>query len=225
MASSSQSAVEDIAVPHEGYLALFGGGLTGTPAAVSVVMSARADETDPDSLALWVEISGVRGNAFGYDMYFQASAQATEGDSVVTVGDLTVIVPSDSVDSLKGATLDFSNEGEGGLVMLNPNTPPVAGVVEIPAGDLSGDFAQRVVAVLAEEINPSIAAHGGRADLVSVDESEGAVYLRLSGGCQGCGMAKATLSQGIELALKESIPEIKSVIDVTDHAVGQNPYY
>jgi Fe/S biogenesis protein NfuA len=89
--------------------------------------------------------------------------------------------------------------------------------------DLSDPLAQRVVSVLDEQVNPSIAAHGGRADLVAVKDSS--VYLRLSGGCQGCGMAKATLSQGIEVILREAIPEIADIVDVTDHADGTNPYY
>ncbi|MHB8295397.1 MAG: NifU family protein [Acidimicrobiales bacterium] len=79
------------------------------------------------------------------------------------------------------------------------------------------------MAVLDEQINPSIAAHGGRADLVSVDGTT--VYLRLSGGCQGCGLTSVTLSQGTEVALRDEIPEIEQVLDVTDHAGGANPYF
>ena len=92
-----------------------------------------------------------------------------------------------------------------------------------PPPDLSGDVAQRVIQVLDAQVNPSIAAHGGRADLVAVED--GAAYLRLSGGCAGCGMAAVTLSQGIEVAIKQSVPEIDRIVDVTDHASGTNPYY
>jgi Fe/S biogenesis protein NfuA len=77
--------------------------------------------------------------------------------------------------------------------------------------------------VLEQQINPSIAAHGGRADLVAVEGD--IAFLRLSGGCAGCGMAAVTLSQGIEVALRDSVEEITRVIDVTDHASGANPYY
>jgi Fe/S biogenesis protein NfuA len=92
-----------------------------------------------------------------------------------------------------------------------------------PPPDLSGDVAQRVIQVLDAQVNPSIAAHGGRADLIAVED--GAAYLRLIGGCAGCGMAAVTLSQGIEVAIKKSVPEIVRIIDVTDHASGTNPYY
>ena len=77
--------------------------------------------------------------------------------------------------------------------------------------------------VITTQINPSIASHGGQAELVAVED--GTAYLRLSGGCQGCGMATVTLTQGIEVAIKESVPEISQVTDVTDHASGNNPYY
>jgi Fe/S biogenesis protein NfuA len=125
---------------------------------------------------------------------------------------------------MRGAVLDAH---EGGMVIENPNHPPTrAGASPQMAGppaDLSGSVAQRVLQVLEQQINPSIAAHGGRADLVAVEDA--AAYLRLSGGCAGCGMAAVTLNQGIEVALRESVPEITRVIDVTDHAAGTNPYY
>ena len=92
-----------------------------------------------------------------------------------------------------------------------------------PPADLSGNVAQRVIQVLDRVIKPQIAAHGGRADLVAVED--GVAYLRLSGGCQGCGMATVTLSQGIEVAIKEAAPEITRVVDVTDHQSGTNPYF
>jgi Fe/S biogenesis protein NfuA len=92
-----------------------------------------------------------------------------------------------------------------------------------PAADLSGAVAQAVMQVLEEQINPAIASHGGRAELVAVEDS--IAYLRLSGGCQGCGMASVTLSQGIEVAILDTVPEITEVVDVTDHASGSNPYF
>jgi Fe/S biogenesis protein NfuA len=192
-----------------------------TAAARDTVLGARAAENDPEHLALWIEVSGVNGNSYTYDIYFQALSDASERDAVYSLLELPVVVPADSVPSLIGARLDWSEDGEGGLVIVNPNTPPRRGPA--PLGDLSGDLAQRVLAVLEEQVNPSIASHGGRADLVRMD-GELAV-LSLSGGCQGCGMASATLYQGIEVLLKDAIPELTGVVDVTDHASGENPYY
>ncbi len=81
----------------------------------------------------------------------------------------------------------------------------------------------KVQKILDEMINPGIAGHGGFVDLLDVKEN--VVYLRLGGGCQGCGMVNVTLKQGIEATLKDEIPQIAGVIDQTDHAGGTNPYY
>ena len=195
--------------------------LTLSAAAHGVVLDARSQEPDAERLALWVEVTGSADDAFIYDMYFQSAADAGADDVVEEAGPLIVVVPGPSVDRLRGARLDWSDDGDGGLVILNPNTPPRA--APAPTSDLTDPLAQRVLRVLEEQINPSIAAHGGRADLVAVDA--GTAYLRLSGGCQGCGMAAVTLSQGIEVALREEIPELVGVADVTDHAMGANPYF
>jgi Fe/S biogenesis protein NfuA len=202
--------------------------LTITAEARATVLEVLANEADSEKLALWLEVSGEADGAYAYDMYFQALADATSGDVVQHGDDLSVVVPTASVARLTGATLDFVTDasGEGGLVIVNPNTPPaptLRGLAPDASVDLSDPLAQRVVSVLEEQVNPSIAAHGGRADLVAVEDAS--VYLRLSGGCQGCGMAKATLSQGIEVILREAIPELANIVDVTDHADGTNPYY
>ncbi|MHB8329682.1 MAG: NifU family protein [Acidimicrobiales bacterium] len=197
--------------------------LTITPAARAVVLDARAEEADAGRLALWVEVTGALDGSYTYDIYFQSAADAGPADDVVGVADLSVVVPEASVARLRGARLDWSDDGDGGLVILNPNTPPRPEASAPKTGDLSSELAQRILVVLEEQVNPSIAAHGGRADLVAVED--GTAYLRLSGGCQGCGLAKVTLSQGIEVALRDTVPELVSVVDVTDHASGSNPFF
>ena len=74
-----------------------------------------------------------------------------------------------------------------------------------------------------ERINPSVATHGGHIALVDVQGDT--VYIRLEGGCQGCGMADVTLKQGVEVEIKDAVPSIAHVLDVTDHDGGENPYY
>jgi Fe/S biogenesis protein NfuA len=199
-----------------------------TPDAHRVVSDAIAQEPDPDRLGLWLEVRGVQDGAFVYDLYFQAVADAGEDDVVMADGTLSVVLPSGSLDRLRGARLEWSDEGDGGLVLVNPNSPEPedSGVpAEVLAAGIEGALAQRVVGVLEDIVNPSIAGHGGRADLVAIDETGGVAYLRLSGGCQGCAMSRATLSQGIEGALRDEVPEVVRVVDVTDHTTGANPYY
>jgi Fe/S biogenesis protein NfuA len=198
-----------------------------TAPAIAEILELRAGEAAPATLALCVEISGAQEDAYTYDMYFQAAADAAPADWIDTVEGLTLIVPASSVDRLRGSVLDLSRDADGGgMVIRNPNRPPPARrspAMTGPPPDLSGDVAQRLLQVLDEQINPAIAAHGGRADLVAVEEDT--AYLRLSGGCAGCGMAAVTLSQGIEVAIRESVPEIVNIVDVTDHAAGTNPYF
>jgi Fe/S biogenesis protein NfuA len=201
--------------------------LNVTEVARQKVLRVRAAEDEPEKLALWLEIAGVANGKYKYDMYFQPLDYAGPTDVVQRHDDLSVVIPAFSVDKVRGATLDVAGDPvEGGLVLDNPNSPSlavgVAGASRPPA-DLSGDVAQRVLQVLDNQINPSIASHGGHAELVAVEE--GTAFLRLSGGCQGCGMASVTLNQGIEVVIKESVPEITKVVDVTDHASGENPYF
>lgn len=205
--------------------------ITVTPPAAKKVMEIRSGEPDGDKLALWLEIAGAAGGEFTYDVYFDVVDAAAAEDAVIHHDDLTIVVPADSVERLTGATLGMSRDLlNPGLSITNPNRPPApprqspaVAAAAMPAGDLTGDVAQRVIQVLERQINPSIASHGGSAELVAVEEHT--AYLRLSGGCQGCGMAAVTLGQGIEVAIKENVPEIESVVDVTDHAEGANPYY
>lgn len=199
-----------------------------TAEARQVVLDALAQEPDPDRLALWVEVRGVQGGQFVYDLYFQATADAGQDDVAFEDEGLAVVVPSASADRLRGARLEWSVEGDGGLVLVNPNTPEPEslGVPEgVLAAGTGGPIGSRVGVALEQIVNPSIAAHGGRADLVAMDEETGVAYLRLSGGCQGCAMSRMTLTQGIEAALRDEIPEVTGVVDVTDHAGGENPYY
>jgi Fe/S biogenesis protein NfuA len=204
--------------------------VTLTPEAHRIVREALDQEPEPASLALWLEVRGVQEGNFVYDLYFQATSDAAAEDEVHHDGDIPVVVPAGSVDRLRGARLEWSEDGSGGLVLVNPNAPTVEerspGVPpEVLAAGITGPLALRVVAVLEQAVNPSIASHGGRADLIGIDEGQGFAYLRLSGGCQGCAMSQMTLRQGIETTLLEEVPELTKVIDVTDHGEGENPFY
>ena len=82
---------------------------------------------------------------------------------------------------------------------------------------------QLVSDVFREQINPMVAKHGGKVELLDVQDAT--VVVRMKGGCQGCGMATVTLRQGIEASLKRMLPDLKGIRDITDHGAGTNPYY
>lgn len=204
-----------------------------TEAARRLVLEARDGEEGAEGLALYLEVSGSAGGAWTYDMWFGPLADAAPGDAVEHHEGLAVVVPSSSIERIAGATLDVGErdgaEGDGGLVILNPNVAPQERPLAAPppllpeGADLDGPLARRVAAVLDEVINPQIAAHGGYAELVGVAGTT--AFLRLGGGCQGCGLAQVTLSQGIVVAIQDAVPEIDDVVDVTAHEAGTDPYY
>ena len=193
-----------------------------TAAAMETVLSIRSEEPDPAALGLRVEVTGVKGPEYTYDLSFDELASAVDTDVIDVIGEISVIVPEASVDQLRGSVLDVPRSaGQGGLVIRNPNRPnPLAGV-EL---HLEGSVAERVQQLLDQSVNPSLASHGGFATLVGVDD-ENKVYLTMGGGCQGCAMSAMTLRDGIDRAIHEAIPEVTEVIDTTEHSAGENPFY
>ena len=199
--------------------------LTITPTALAKVLEIRASEPDGDDLALGIKITGINGLQYAYEMAMLRVEDIPEGNTTEMYGELPVFLPNADLDKFAGATLDMSRDLlNPGLVIDNPNSPspPMAGG-DIDPESLTGPVAERVKTILETQVNPAIASHGGMAELVAVEDDT--VYLRLGGGCQGCGMATVTLSQGIEATLLQAVPEIKRIVDVTDHSSGQNPYY
>ena len=204
--------------------------LTLTNEARNVVLDAIANEQNSDDLALYIEVTGTRGAGYAYDLYFSDRADAPADAAIGHDGDVTIVIPPSSVARLRGSRLEFAGDGGGGLVLVNPNIPTPEEVNPgVPADILllgtEGPLAKFAITVLDERVNPSIASHGGRADLVALDEQKKVAYVKMSGGCQGCAMSRLTLTQGIEATLREALPELVDVVDVTDHASGVNPFY
>ena len=188
---------------------------------------ARSEKPDREDLAMWVEVAGVADAEFKYAVYLRHADDRGPNDAFVQANDgLAIVIPESSIEQLRGATIDVSEEPEGdALHVRNPNSPSPAVKARrsAPTLELSGDVTQQVRQILDQYISPALASHGGGCELVGVED--GTVSVRLSGGCQGCSMASATLTQGIEAVMKEAIPEVTRVVDVTDHGVGADPYY
>jgi len=192
--------------------------------AKATILDVVRQEPDGDQLGLVVSVAGIDGTAFAYNLAMVRLDDVASDDLLVRHADLTIVVPSADVENLRGATIKMSaNLLQPGLVLDNPNSPSPRILGGSDTVELSGSVAERAVQVVETMINPAIASHGGRAEIAGVED--GIAYVRLGGGCQGCGMASVTLSQGIETTLIEIVPEITKVIDVTDHAGGDNPYY
>jgi Fe/S biogenesis protein NfuA len=196
--------------------------ITVTDQALAKILELRGAEDDPDGLGLRIEVTGVRGADFTYDLSFEPLDERAEDDVVQEQKGLPVVVPVDSVDNLLGATLDLpSKADQGGLVLRNPNRPSTPSLGD-PI-ELTGTTEEKVRQLLDQQVNPAIAAHGGYASVVKVEDDK--AYITMGGGCQGCAMSAMTLRQGIESAILGAVPEITEVVDTTDHSVGENPYY
>ncbi|MCH2413934.1 MAG: NifU family protein [Acidimicrobiales bacterium] len=196
--------------------------MTVTEAALAKVLEVRNEEDDPAGLALRVSITGSQGVDYVYDLAFFEIGAAPEDDVRWEVDDLSFLIPAEDREKLAGATLDLpSNPTQGGLVIRNPNRPNPLG--DIGTLELTGEIPEQVGQLIAERINPALASHGGYATLVGIEGST--AYVTMGGGCQGCSMSAATLTEGIRSAILEAVPEILEVVDATDHSAGENPFY
>ncbi|MGH7569997.1 MAG: NifU family protein [Gemmatimonadales bacterium] len=117
--------------------------------------------------------------------------------------------------------------GQAIRAALGSGAPPIAAkeaARTAVAGSPTDDaLYERVSELFDHDVNPMVARHGGRVELIDVQDA--VVMLRMMGGCQGCGMADVTLRQGIEGLLQQHVPEVRGIVDITDHASGSNPYF
>jgi len=151
---------------------------------------------------------------FRYELALVMEGESSEKDVVVDQDDFEVFVDPQTAEFIEGTTVDFVSDVSGtGFMFTNP-------LAEVHWDD---PIAQKVQKVIDDRITPSLASHGGWVELLAVDND--AAVIQFGGGCQGCGMSQVTLKEGIETAILQEVPEIKRVLDDTDHESGASPYY
>ena len=193
--------------------------ITITPEAIENLLEMRDDEPDGDQLGLRLAIASDAGEEFKYDLSFEEFLKAAFADEVRTHDGLKVIIPGDDVWLLTGATLDYTSTQ--GLVIRNPNKPAAANVEGLVNDDA---LSAEVETLVASEVNPALAAHGGFVTYMGHD-GEGTAYMTMGGGCHGCSMSKMTMLDGVQTMLSDAIEGIEKVKDLTDHSTGANPFY
>lgn len=175
-------------------------------------------ELENEEMAVRIRLLDSSPLAPRYDLSLIERLEREDDDRVLDLLDFQVVVDSHSAELLEGATVDWIENLQGaGFLIENPNIKPIGGEL------VEGPLADRVRRAIDTQINPAIASHGGRVSLVDVRDR--VVYLEMHGGCQGCGMAAATLAQGIRKTLMETVPEVEGIVDVTNHEAGADPYY
>ena len=146
------------------------------------------------------------------------SNEADPSDELIQLDTLDAFIDKRSIPFLKDAEVNFDHDNFGGqLTIKAPNA-------RFPNISADSPVEDRINYVIYNEINPMLESHGGEVSLVKFTESKEAV-LQFGGGCQGCGMVDVTLKDGIEKTLIEQIPELKSVVDITDHSDSENAFY
>lgn len=158
--------------------------------------------------------------ALEYSFELVESAEATASDTVLEEDGFRVLLDPATALQLEGGTVDYVETPAGSGFQITPKQRRAGG-----NGGPTGELAERIRRVIDERVNPGIAAHGGHVDLVDLDEDAGIAYVQMLGGCQGCGLAKVTLTRGVERMIREWVPEVTAVRDVTDHTRGENPFY
>ena len=152
------------------------------------------------------------------DLTFCPAGHEQSDDRSLDCEAFVLYIDSASEQALDGAMIDFEANDMGGELTIR--APGLKG----RRPDAEAPLAERVNWVIQERINPMVASHGGQVGLVDITDDKD-VVLQFGGGCQGCGMVSVTLKQGVETTMKQEVPEIRSVLDATDHASGKNPYY
>lgn len=140
----------------------------------------------------------------------------------INLDGIRVLLNLDTSNLLSGARIDWS-DADGGFRVEVPRPAARPAPVSVGGGGAWGPLAEKVQTVFDTLVNPRIAAHGGAVELVDV--ADDVIYVRMTGGCQGCAASALTLRQGIERMVREEIPEVRDIVDLTDHDAGANPYY
>jgi len=185
--------------------------LTITPDARTKIEGVRTFNEFPDAV-LRVRVLAKDGRRFRYEIAIEDPRERADDDLAVEAEGLTVVLDPASATDLAGATIELDPAVMGGgLRIENPNEgwqDPVARAVQ---------------EVIDRQINPGVGSHGGQVTLVEV--KDGTAFMRFGGGCQGCAAVDVTLRQGVETAIRNAVPGVTAIVDVTDHQAGENPYY
>lgn len=168
------------------------------------------------ALRITARQNGPQGPRF--ELSLVSDADKAEDDVSLDMGDFSVFVSGDTAERLEGATVDFVERvNESGFEIRPPERKLKV------AGPPKGELAEKIKDVLDAQVNPAVAAHGGEIVLVDVQGTE--IFIEMGGGCQGCALSRMTLKQGVERMVRQAVPEITAVHDVTDHGSGDNPFY
>ena len=193
-----------------------------TDHASKVLKTFLAGDPNP-SQALRIAVTGPK-TAPHFDVTLVEISESAAAARAFNVNDIQVLIREKDIELLEGATVAYVERDDQSGFAIRPlkDRIPAPTLERTESGEPTGEIADAVRVVLDNQVNPAIAAHGGMISLVDVEDTD--IYVEMSGGCQGCALARMTLRQGVERMLRDAVPELTAVHDVTDHASGENPY-
>jgi Fe/S biogenesis protein NfuA len=187
--------------------------VTFTQAARDKILAIMKAQNKADC-GIRLRVGGRTNAGYRHELSFVEPGREDSADTIVQADGFQAHVDPVSLPLVRNTVVDFVEDAAGGgFVFENPN----------PVTCSDPENGKAVLDLVEKAINPALSGHGGFVELLDV--KDGNVYVRMGGGCQGCGMVNVTLKQGIERMIKEKIPSVRAVIDTTDHAGGANPYY
>ncbi len=168
--------------------------------------------------------------------------QIPYGEVMYRVGELAEALLShpdptvrDQVEELLDWIDAFHREGLGRLVEMIRSWRGEIFLESVARDDITGTFlatydlgevpdteteAADAVAAALEEVRPYVESHGGTISVESI--KDGVVKVRMLGSCDGCPSSTATLTVGVEQALREHWPNFRrlEVVDPDEEASG-----
>ena len=168
----------------------------------------------PKDTLFRLKVTGQNSTEFDYQMGLDIRKNEIEHryDNFFNLEKFDMVIDENSLEKVNGATIDYKTDlNNEGFVITNPNVPEIS------------EIEQRITKHLDSTINPMIASHGGKIDVIRVEAS--VLYIEMKGGCQGCSSSGTTLQYGVEQQILAEFPEITRIDDITEHEEGENPYY
>ncbi len=171
------------------------------------------DDYSAETTLFRIQVTGKTATDYKYGIGLEfRKDDYTETESFFDLEKFSMIVDERSLRVLDGATVDYKEDlNVQGFDIINPNKPEAS------------DLEERIMELIDSTVNPQIASHGGNIQVVGIDA--GILYIEMLGGCQGCSASQYTLQHAVDQQIKSQFPEIKQIVDTTNHDAGENPYY
>ena len=171
------------------------------------------DDYSAETTLFRIQVTGKTATDYKYGIGLEfRKDDYIETESLFDLEKFSMIVDERSLRVLDGATVDYKEDlNVQGFDIINPNKPEAS------------DLEERIMKLIDSTVNPQIASHGGNIQVVGIDA--GILYIEMLGGCQGCSASQYTLQHAVDRQIKAQFPEIKKIVDTTNHEAGENPYY